>query len=71
MADDSADELAFRHPELVRNVIVISAPYDRAGCYPEVYDAVSTMTPDQFAGSGLPEAPCRRCPKPGRPANAH
>jgi pimeloyl-ACP methyl ester carboxylesterase len=48
----------------VRKLVVISAPYDRAGWYPEVYETVSKITPELFAGSGLPEAYAAVAPNP-------
>jgi len=64
MGGTIAIELAFRHPELVRRLVIISAPYDRAGWYPEVYDAVGKITPEQFAGTGLPESYAAVAPNP-------
>jgi pimeloyl-ACP methyl ester carboxylesterase len=52
----TAIEIGIRHPELVRKLVVISAPYDRAGWYPKVYATVEQITPALFTGSGLPEA---------------
>jgi pimeloyl-ACP methyl ester carboxylesterase len=56
MGGTTAVELAIRHPDLVRKLIVMSAPYDRAGWYPEVYTTLESITPEAFVGSGLPEA---------------
>lgn len=64
MGGTIAIELGIRHPNLVRKLVVISAPYDRAGWYPEVYDAISQITPALFAGSGLPEAYAAVAPNP-------
>jgi pimeloyl-ACP methyl ester carboxylesterase len=61
----TAIEMAIRHPDLVRKLVVISAPYDRDGWYPEVYATLRQMTPEMFAGSGLPEAYAAVAPNPG------
>jgi pimeloyl-ACP methyl ester carboxylesterase len=64
-----AIEMAIRHPELVRKLIVVSAPFDRAGWYPEVYAAVEQVSPELLAGSGLPETYSAVAPNPaGFPA---
>jgi pimeloyl-ACP methyl ester carboxylesterase len=64
MGGTIAIELAIRHPQLVRKLVVISAPYDRGGWYPEVYATIEQITPEVFAGSGLPEAYKEVAPKP-------
>jgi pimeloyl-ACP methyl ester carboxylesterase len=59
-----AIELAIRHPDLVRKLVVISASYHRDGWYPEVYAAVEQITPEMLVGSGLPEAYAAVAPNP-------
>jgi pimeloyl-ACP methyl ester carboxylesterase len=42
-------QLAIRHPDLVRKLVVISAPYANDGWYPEVLKAMGeTITPDMM-----------------------
>jgi pimeloyl-ACP methyl ester carboxylesterase len=64
MGGTIAIELAIRYPQLVRKLVVISAPYDRDGWYPEVYAAIEQITPEAFTGSGLPEAYKEVAPNP-------
>lgn len=47
----TALQLAMRHPALVRKLIVASASSTSDGVYPEVWEAVSTITPELFAGT--------------------
>jgi pimeloyl-ACP methyl ester carboxylesterase len=62
-------EIGIRHPRLVRRLVVISAPYDREGWYPEVYAAIEHITPEAFTGSGFPETYAKVAPNPdGWPA---
>jgi len=55
MGGTTAIFLAFRHPEIVRKLVILSSPFNREGWYPEVYDSIKQITPEAFAGSGLPE----------------
>jgi pimeloyl-ACP methyl ester carboxylesterase len=64
MGGTIAIDMAIRHPELVRKLVVISAPFDRAGWYPEVYTAIEHITPEMFTGSGLPETYAKISPNP-------
>ena len=51
MGGGTALQLAMRHPELVRKLVVASASYTRDGVYPEVWARIETLTPEVFAGS--------------------
>lgn len=64
MGGTIAVELGIRHPELVRKLVVISSPYKRDGWYPEVYATIENITPEEFTGSGLPEAYAEVAPNP-------
>jgi pimeloyl-ACP methyl ester carboxylesterase len=64
MGGTIAIEIGIRHPELVRKLVVISAPYDRAGWYPDVYATLEHITPEVFTGSGLPESYAKVAPNP-------
>ena len=58
-------QLAIRHPELVRKLVVASATYNNEGIYPEVLAGIETMfTPEAFAGSPIEAAYVRVTPKP-------
>jgi pimeloyl-ACP methyl ester carboxylesterase len=64
MGGTIAVEIGIRHPDLVRKLVLISAPYDREGWYPEVYAAIEHITPEVFTGSGLPESYTEVAPNP-------
>jgi pimeloyl-ACP methyl ester carboxylesterase len=57
-------QLAIRHPEVVRKLVVASASYTSDGLYPEVREAIETITPELFAGSPIEEAYLRAAPNP-------
>jgi pimeloyl-ACP methyl ester carboxylesterase len=44
-------QLAIRHPGLVRKLVVASASYTSEGLYPEVGEAIETITPELFEGT--------------------
>lgn len=49
-------QLAFQHPELVRRLVVVSAPYARSGFFPEMLPqqaAVGAALADAFKGSPM------------------
>jgi pimeloyl-ACP methyl ester carboxylesterase len=48
-------QTAIRHPELVRKLVVVSAPFRRDGFYPEVLAAMAQMGP--AAGEGMKQSP--------------
>lgn len=52
-------QVAIRHPQLVRKLIVASASYNSAGLYPEMLPMLGTMTLDMFTGTPM-EAEYRR-----------
>lgn len=60
----TAIELAIRHPNRVRKLVVISAPYKRDGWYPELFPTMESLTPEMLIGSGLPEAYADVAPNP-------
>src|SRR5436853_120229 len=41
-------QVALRHPEVVRKLVIVSAAYTSAGRYPEVLPAIAQLTPEQF-----------------------
>lgn len=64
MGGGVALQVAIRHPELVRKLVVASATYQSTGMYPEVRAMIETITPDAFAGSPIEEEYLRLAPKP-------
>lgn len=64
MGGTTAVEIAIRHPDIVRELVVISGPYKRDGWYPEVYASIENLTPEAFTGSGLPETYAEVAPNP-------
>lgn len=59
MGGGVALQVAVRHPDRVRKVVVLSAPFRRNGAVPEAVDAISKITAEAFKGSPL-EAEYRR-----------
>jgi pimeloyl-ACP methyl ester carboxylesterase len=48
-------QIAIRHPQSVRKLVVVSAPFKRDGFYPEVLAAMAQMGP--AAGGGMKQSP--------------
>ncbi|WP_232661809.1 alpha/beta fold hydrolase [Pseudonocardia sp. TRM90224] len=65
MGGVTALKLGIQHPDLVRKLVVASAAFDKAGYYPGVLEGIAAMSPDNFAGSGLPEIYASVAPDPG------
>jgi pimeloyl-ACP methyl ester carboxylesterase len=57
-------QVAIRHPQLVRKLVVVSATYTRAGSYPEVASGISQIRPEMFDGSPWRAAYDRVAPDP-------
>jgi pimeloyl-ACP methyl ester carboxylesterase len=57
-------QVALRHPDLVRRLVVVSASYTRDGVYDEVFAAIEQITPDVFQGTPWREAYERTAPDP-------
>lgn len=57
-------QVAIRHAELVRKLIIVSAPYSSDGFYPEVLPGIAQVTPDLFNGTPWREAYDRVAPNP-------
>src|ERR671916_691961 len=64
MGGGAALQVALRHQEVVRKLVVASASYTSEGMYPEVLATIETITPEAFAGSPLEEAYLRTAPNP-------
>jgi pimeloyl-ACP methyl ester carboxylesterase len=57
-------QVAFRHPEVVRKLVVVSATYSTEGAYPEVWAGIEQITPALFDGTPWREAYDRTAPNP-------
>jgi pimeloyl-ACP methyl ester carboxylesterase len=64
MGGGVALQVAIRHPEVVRKLVVASASYTSEGLYPEVGEAIENVTPELFAGTPLLEEYTRVAPNP-------
>ena len=64
MGGAAALQLAIRHPELVRKLVVASVSYALDGAHSELLEFTPTMTPEIFAGSPIEEAYLRTAPRP-------
>jgi pimeloyl-ACP methyl ester carboxylesterase len=66
MGGGTALQLAIRHPERVRRLVVASATFRTDGMYPELVTMIGQMTADSFAGSPLEAEYRRLSPHPER-----
>jgi pimeloyl-ACP methyl ester carboxylesterase len=64
MGGGIALQIAIRHPDLGRRLVVAAANYDPAGYYPEVLEGIQDLKPEDFAGSPWLEAYARVAPNP-------
>lgn len=64
MGGGIALQIAIRHPDLVRKLVIAAATYNSDGMYPEVLAAIATITPELFAGSPFEAAYLRTAPHP-------
>ena len=64
MGGGVALQVAIRHPEVVRKLVVASASYTSEGMHPELLEMIPTLTPEAFAGSPIEEAYLRSAPNP-------
>jgi pimeloyl-ACP methyl ester carboxylesterase len=64
MGGGVALQVAIRHPEVVRKLVVGSASYTSDSMYPELLAMIPTITPEVFAGSPIEEAYLRTAPNP-------
>jgi pimeloyl-ACP methyl ester carboxylesterase len=65
MGGGIALQVAIRHPELVRKLVVASAGYTSDSMHPEALEMFPSITPELFAGSPIEEAYLRTAPNPG------
>src|ERR671933_1682617 len=64
MGGGVALQVAIRHPEVVRKLVLASVYYNNDGIYPEVLGAIETITPEAFAGTPWREEYDRLAPNP-------
>jgi pimeloyl-ACP methyl ester carboxylesterase len=64
MGGGVALQVAIRHPEVVRKLVVASASYTSEGMHHELLEMIPTLTPEAFAGSPIEEAYLRSAPNP-------
>jgi pimeloyl-ACP methyl ester carboxylesterase len=57
-------QLAIRHPDVVRKMVVASASYTSDGMHPELLAMIPSITAEQFAGSPIDETYLRSAPNP-------
>jgi pimeloyl-ACP methyl ester carboxylesterase len=57
-------QLAIRHPQLVRKLVIASAPYKYEGWTPETRAILPTLTPQMFEGSPIKQEYDRLAPDP-------
>jgi pimeloyl-ACP methyl ester carboxylesterase len=64
MGGGVALQVAIRHPEAVRKLVVASATYNSDGVYPEVLEYIEQTTPEAFVGTPWEAEYARLAPNP-------
>jgi pimeloyl-ACP methyl ester carboxylesterase len=64
MGSGVALQLAIRHPEVVRRLVILSASYTSEGMQPELHEMIPSITPEVFAGSPIEAAYKEIAPNP-------
>jgi pimeloyl-ACP methyl ester carboxylesterase len=64
MGGGVALQVAIRHPEVVRKLVVVSAAHTSESMHPELLEMIPSVTPEMFAGSPIEEAYLRIAPNP-------
>ena len=64
MGGGVALQVAIRHPELVRKLVVASASYTSDSMHPELLEMIPSITPEVFAGSPIETDYLRTAPNP-------
>jgi pimeloyl-ACP methyl ester carboxylesterase len=57
-------QVAIRHPELVRRLVLAAPAYRKDGFYPEVLENIRNLKPEDFVGSPWQEGYARVAPSP-------
>jgi pimeloyl-ACP methyl ester carboxylesterase len=60
----TALQVAIRHPDLVRKLVVVSGTYNSDGFYPGVLEGIQNLTPEVFSGTPWHETYLRVAPDP-------
>lgn len=58
-------QIAIRHPERVRRVVLASVTYDASGFHPGLLDGIQALRPELLAGTPWQEEYARIAPNPG------
>ncbi|MDP8932049.1 MAG: alpha/beta hydrolase [Actinomycetota bacterium] len=64
LGSDTALQVALRHPEAVRKLVLASATYNSGGCHPGILAGIEHLTPEALAGSPFEEEYARIAPNP-------
>jgi pimeloyl-ACP methyl ester carboxylesterase len=64
LGGNTALQLAIRHPERVRKLVVASAAYNTGAYHPGFFEMVETITPELFAGSPVEADYMQLAPNP-------
>jgi pimeloyl-ACP methyl ester carboxylesterase len=64
MGGGAALQVAIRHPEVVRKLVVVSASYTSDAMPPELLEMIPSITPEAFAGSPIEAEYLRTAPNP-------
>ncbi len=64
MGANTGLQLAIRHPNHVRPMVIISGNFRHDAYYPEVYETIEMLTPELFAGSPLEASYLASAPNP-------
>src|ERR687897_659281 len=64
MGGAAALQVAIRHPEVVRKLVVASASYTSEGAHLELLEMIPSITPEAFAGTPIEEEYLRTAPNP-------
>lgn len=57
-------QVAIRHPELVRKLVLASVSYNSAGMHPGLQEGMASLTPEAFAGTPFYEEYLQIAPRP-------
>jgi pimeloyl-ACP methyl ester carboxylesterase len=57
-------EVAIRHPDLVRKLVLASLAYSRDGLHPETIEVIESTSPEDLAGSVFESAYAKTAPNP-------
>jgi pimeloyl-ACP methyl ester carboxylesterase len=64
MGGGIALQIAIRHPDLVRKLVVAAATYNSDGIYPDILAGIEKLKPEDLAGSPFQEAYAGTAPNP-------